>query len=142
LARNALLTQEQTLKRKIQEAVLAIQIERLYSKAEILELYLNQIYFGQGAYGVQAAAWVYFGKNVENLNLAECALLAGIPKSPNYYSPRNNLKAAKERQGIVLDQMVKYGFISQDTANRAKATELKLVARPPGSAKPRISWIT
>ncbi len=133
LARNALLSQEQTLKRKIQEAVLAIQIERQYTKAEILELYLNQIYFGQGAYGVQAAAWVYFGKNVENLNLAECALLAGIPKSPNYYSPLNNLKAAKDRQGIVLDQMVKYGYISQDTANKAKATELKLATRSPSS---------
>jgi penicillin-binding protein 1A len=133
LARNALLSQEQTLKRKIQEAVLAIQIERQYTKQEILELYLNQIYFGQGAYGVQAAAWVYFGKNVENLNLAECALLAGIPKSPNYYSPLNNLKAAKERQGIVLDQMVKYDFISQDTANKAKSVELKLTTRSPGS---------
>ncbi len=133
LARNALLSQEQTLKRKIQEAVLAIQIERQYTKQEILELYLNQIYFGQGAYGVQAAAWVYFGKNVENLNLAECALLAGIPKSPNYFSPLNNLKAAKERQGVVLDQMVKYEFISQDTANKAKSVELKLTSRSPGS---------
>jgi penicillin-binding protein 1A len=133
LARNALLSQEQTLKRKIQEAVLAIQIERQYSKAEILELYLNQIYFGQGAYGVQAAAWVYFGKNVENLNLAECAMLAGIPKSPNYFNPLNNLKAAKERQVVVLDQMVKYDFISQDTANKAKANELKVASRSPGS---------
>ncbi len=133
LARNALLSQEQTLKRKIQEAVLAIQIERQYTKAEILELYLNQIYFGQGAYGVQAAARVYFSKNVENLNLAECALLAGIPKSPNYYSPLNNLKAAKERQATVLDQMVKYEYISQDTAKKAKATELKLATRSPSS---------
>lgn len=133
LARNALLSQEQTLKRKIQEAVLAIKIERQYSKAEILELYLNQIYFGQGAYGVQAAAWVYFGKNVENLNLAECAILAGIPKSPNYYNPLNNLKAAKERQSVVLDQMVKYDYISQDTANKAKSTELKVATRSPGA---------
>ncbi|MDT8900988.1 transglycosylase domain-containing protein [Anaeroselena agilis] len=133
LARNALLSQEQTLKRKIQEAVLAVQIERQYTKAEILELYLNQIYFGQGAYGVQAAAWVYFGKNVENLNLAECALLAGIPKSPNYYSPLNNLKAAKERQSVVLDQMVKYNYVSRDTANKAKSAELKLASRSPGS---------
>jgi penicillin-binding protein 1A len=133
LARNALLSQEQTLKRKIQEAVLAIQIERQYTKAEILELYLNQIYFGQGAYGVQAAAWVYFGKNVENLNLAECALLAGIPKSPNYYSPLNNLKAARERQSTVLDQMVKYEYISQATASKAKTTELKLATRSSSS---------
>ena len=81
LAKNALLTQERTLKRKIQEAVLALQIEREYSKQEIFEMYLNQIYFGAGAYGVQAASQVYFGKNVEQLSLAECAMLAGFPKA-------------------------------------------------------------
>ncbi|BBB92852.1 MAG TPA: penicillin-binding protein 1A [Methylomusa anaerophila] len=129
LARNALLSQEQTLKRKIQEAFLSLQIERQYSKTEILEMYMNHIYFGQGAYGVQAAAQVYFGKNVEDLNLAECAMIAGIPKSPNYYSPLNNLKAAKERQGIVLEQMAKYGYIGSYDAAEAKATEIKLVKR-------------
>lgn len=129
LAKNALLTQEQTLKRKIQEAVLALQIERQYSKSEILELYLNQIYFGQGAYGVQAAAQVYFNKNVEDLNMAECAMLAGIPKSPNYYSPTSNLKAAKERQNTVLDQMVKYEYIDSNTANKARETEIKIVSK-------------
>lgn len=129
LAKNALLTQERTLKRKIQEAILAVQIERQYSKKEILELYLNQIYFGQGAYGVQAAAQVYFGKNVEELNLAESAMIAGIPKSPNYYSPSSNLKAAKERQETVLDQMVKYGYINQATADKAQKTEIKLSKR-------------
>ena len=129
LAKNAFLSQERTLKRKIHEAILAIQIERHYTKAEILEMYLNQIYFGQGAYGVQAAAQIYFGKNVENLDLAECAMLAGIPKSPNYYSPYNNLKAAKERQAIVLDQMVKYGYIEQDAAARAKAEDIHLAPR-------------
>jgi len=130
LARNALLSQEQTLKRKIQEAFLSLQIERQYSKNEILEMYLNQIYFGQGAYGVQTAAQIYFGKNVEDLNLAESALIAGIPKSPNYYSPASNLKAAKERQAVVLDQMVKYGFIDPVTASKARSTEIKVVARP------------
>ncbi len=129
LAKNALLTQEQTLKRKIQEAVLALQIERQYSKSEILELYLNQIYFGQGAYGVQAAAQVYFGKNVEDLDVAECAMLAGIPKSPNYYSPSNNLKAAKERQNTVLEQMVKYGYLDNNTAAKARNTEIKIVTK-------------
>ena len=127
LAKNALLTQERTLKRKIQEAVLALQIERQYSKTEILEMYLNQIYFGQGAYGVQAAAQVYFGKNVEQLNLAECAMLAGIPKSPNYYSPANNMKVAKERQAVVLDQMVKYGYLDSGTASQVKNDKLILV---------------
>lgn len=133
LAKNALLTQERTLKRKIQEAVLALQIERQYSKHEIFEMYLNQIYFGAGAYGVQAAAQVYFGKNVENLTLGECAMLAGLPKSPNYYSPLNNIKAAKQRQATILSQMVKYGFIDQETAATAAKAEIKL-ARASGSS--------
>ncbi|CVK17380.1 transglycosylase domain-containing protein [Sporomusa sphaeroides] len=129
LARNALLSQDQTIKRKIQEAFLSLQIERQYSKQEILEMYMNQIYFGQGAYGVQTAAQIYFGKNVEDLNLAECAMIAGIPKSPNYYSPSSNLKAAKERQSVVLDQLVKYDYIDSATALKAKNTEIKLVNR-------------
>ena len=129
LAKNALLTQDRTLKRKVQEAFLALQIEQQYSKREILELYLNQIYFGQGAYGVQSAALVYFGKNVEDLTLNECAMLAGIPKSPNYYSPMNNMKAAKERQGVVLDQMVKYEYITPDVAYKARGAEIKLAAK-------------
>lgn len=128
LARNALLSHEQSLKRKLKEVILSLQIERQYSKTEIFEMYMNQIYFSQGAYGVQAAAQVYFGKNVEDLNLAECAILAGIPQSPNYFSPATNLKAAKERQGIVLDQMVKYEFIDSQTAEKAKNTEIKVVS--------------
>jgi len=129
LAKNALLTQERTLKRKIQEAILAMQIERQYTKTEILEMYLNQIYFGQGAYGVEAASRLYFGKSVDKLNLAECAMLAGIPKSPNYYSPLSNFDAAKERQAVVLDQMAKYGFIDKETAAKTKLVEIKLANR-------------
>lgn len=120
LAKNAYLTQDRTWKRKVQEMFLALQLERQYTKQEILELYLNQIYFGQGAYGVQAAAKTYFGKNVEDLTLSECAMLAGIPKSPNYYSPFNNLQAAQERKGTVLDQMVRYGYIRKSEAMDAK----------------------
>lgn len=135
LAKNAYLSQERTLKRKIQEMFLALQIERQYSKQEILEMYLNQIYFGQGAYGIQAAAKTYFNKNAEDLTLPECAMLAGIPKSPNYYSPFNNLKAAKARQEVVLNQMVKYQYIDSETASRAKATEIVLAE--PGGAKKR-----
>lgn len=131
LARNAFLTQEQTLKRKLLEAVLAVEIENKYTKAEILEMYMNQIYFGQGAYGVQTASHVYFGKDVKDLNLAQCAMLAGLPNSPNYYSPFHNLQAAKYRQGVILDQMAKYGYISQEQANEAKAQDLGLVK--PGS---------
>ena len=128
LAKNALLSQERTMKRKIQEAFLALQIERQYTKHEILEMYVNHIYFGQGAYGVQTAARVYFNKNAEDLTLAECAMLAGIPKSPNYYSPLNNLKAAKERQRTVLEQMVKYGYIDASTAQSAAEAPLKLAS--------------
>ncbi|SMC94820.1 transglycosylase domain-containing protein [Sporomusa malonica] len=135
LARNALLSQDQTIKRKVQEAFLSLQIERQYSKNEIFEMYMNQIYFGQGAYGVQTAAQVYFGKNVEDLNLAECALIAGIPKSPNYYSPSSNLKAAKERQAVVLEQMVKYGYIDSNTATKARNSEIKLATRPVTNTK-------
>ena len=124
LAKNAYLTQERTFKRKIQEIFLALQIEKQYTKQEILEMYMNQIYFGQGAYGVQAAAKVYFDKNVEELNLSECALLAGIPKSPNYYSPFNNMQAALNRRNMVLDQMVKYRYISPSEARDAKNIEL------------------
>ena len=127
LAKNAYLTQDRTYKRKIQEIFLALQLERRYTKDEILELYLNQIYFGQGAYGVQAAAKTYFGKDVKDLDLNECAMLAGIPKSPNYFSPLNNLQAAQERKAVVLDQMAKYGYISSSTAAKTKAESLNLV---------------
>ena len=126
LARNAFLTQDRTLKRKFMEAMLAIRIEQYYTKQEILEMYLNQIYFGQGAYGVQAAAHVYFGKNVQDLDLAQSAMLAGLPQSPNYYSPLTNYKAGKARQAVVLGQMVKYDYIDQATADKAKDEDLGL----------------
>lgn len=126
LAKNAFLSQEQTLKRKIQEAMLALEIERKYSKKEILEMYMNQIYFGQGAYGIQTAARTYFNKDVDQLNLKQCAMLAGLPKSPNYYSPFNNLEEAKKRTDTVLDQMEKYGYITQAECAEAKKADLDL----------------
>ena len=127
LAKNAYLTPERTMKRKIQEMFLALQLEREYTKQEILEFYLNQIYFGQGAYGVEAASKTYFGKDVSALTLNECAMLAGIPKSPNYYSPFNNLEAARARRATVLEQMAKYHYISDSEASRLKREDLKLV---------------
>lgn len=146
LAKNAYLTQDRTLKRKMQEVFLALQLERQYTKQEILEMYLNQIYFGQGAYGVQAAAKTYFGKNVEDLSLNECAMLAGIPKSPNYYSPFNNLKAAQERKATVLDQMAKYHYITQPTANSTAKADVVLApaSKPegPSSASYFIDYVT
>ena len=126
LANNAFLSQEQTLKRKIQEAMLALEIEHKYSKKEILEMYMNQIYFGQGAYGIQTAAKTYFNKDVNELTLTQCAMLAGLPKSPNYYSPFNNLNEAKKRKNVVLDQMVKYGYVSAAEAEDAKNQDLGL----------------
>lgn len=128
LAKNALLSQEQTMKRKIQEAMLALSIEQKYSKDEILEMYMNEIYFGQGAYGIQTAAKTYFDKDVNDLTLAQCAMLAGLPKSPNYYSPFNNLQEGISRKNTVLDQMVKYGYISEAEAAEAKAADLELTA--------------
>ena len=129
LARNAFLTQEQTIRRKVLEIILALEIESKYTKDEILQMYMNQIYFGQGCYGVQTASNVYFGKDVQDLNLAQCALLAGLPNSPNYYSPFRSVEAAKYRQGIVLDQMAKYGYITEAEAAAAKETDLEL-AKP------------
>ncbi len=127
LAKNAFLTQERTLSRKIKEAFLARQLENKYTKDEILNMYLNQIYFGEGAYGVESASLKYFGKHVQEIDLAEAATLAAIPKSPNYYDPMENPKANKERRNVVLDQMVKYGHITQADAQKAKAEDVKIM---------------
>ena len=139
LARNAFLTQEQTIKRKLLEVVLALEIESKYTKKQILEMYMNQIYFGQGCYGIQTASRVYFGKDVKDLTLPQCALLAGLPNSPNYYSPFRSVEAAKYRQAIVLDQMAKYGYISEADAAAAKKADLHLAKPQSGSATSRVA---
>nr|WP_080325454.1 PBP1A family penicillin-binding protein [Anaerovibrio lipolyticus] len=131
LARNAYLNQERTFSRKIQEMFLALKIEHRHTKEEILEMYLNQIYFGRGVYGIQAASKYYFNKNVKDLDLNECAMLAGIPKSPNHYSPLNNLEEAQKRKAVVLQQMAKYGFISSSTAQKTAKQEIHLVQSAP-----------
>ncbi|WP_236888604.1 penicillin-binding protein 1A [Desulfoluna limicola] len=102
LAKTLFLTREKSIDRKLKEAILAFQLERRYTKEEILELYLNQIYFGSGAYGVESASRIYFGKGVSELTLAECALLAGLPKSPSRYSPLVNPDKAIKRRDLVL----------------------------------------
>ncbi len=134
LARNLLLSPEErgerTLRRKMREAILAWQLARRYSKDEILELYLNETYYGNMAYGVQAAAQSYFGKHVADLDLAECALLAGLPQSPAVYNPLEDLEAARARQVVVLDLMVKNGFISAEQARLAKEEKLYFAAAP------------
>lgn len=120
LARNLFLTQEQTITRKIKEAILAIRIERHYTKDEILTMYLNQIYFGDGAYGVGSAATQYFGKQVSEISLAESAMLAGIPRNPSAYSPRRHPERAEQRQAIVLKSMVEMDMITAQQAAEAK----------------------
>lgn len=120
LAKNLFLNREKTMERKAEEAVLAYLLEKKYSKAQILEMYLNQIYFGPNTYGVGKASERFYGKSVDKLNLAEAAMLAGIPQNPAKYSPVKNISDAKERQELVLDRMVEAGFITIEDANHAK----------------------
>lgn len=114
LAKTLFLTPRKTLVRKIKEAVLSFQLERRYTKNEILELYLNQIYLGSGAYGVESAARIFFGKSVKDLSLSECALVAAMPKAPSRFSPLVNMDLAIKRRNIVLKQMRNTGIIGED----------------------------
>jgi penicillin-binding protein 1A len=127
LAKNLFLSKEQTLQRKINEWLLALQIERYYTKNQIMEMYANHIFLGARAYGIEAGAENYFGKQAKDLTLEEAALLAGIPKAPGEYSPTVNPKEAKERRNLVLEQMAKNGFITQAEADAAKAKPIQLV---------------
>lgn len=128
LARNLFLTPQVSLTRKIKEALLALEIERSFSKDEILLMYLNQVYFGAGAYGCQAAAQTFFGKNCKDLDLAQCALLAGLPQAPSAYNPLVDPEKAKERQREVLDRMEDLGYITEKQADDAYAEPLHFVA--------------
>ncbi len=131
-ARNAFgLGYEKTITRKLQEVILAIQIERRYTKEEILEMYLNQIFFGHNAYGVQAASRLYFDKDVSQLTLPEAALVCGIAKNGNIYSPHIDAARAKARRNVVLDQMARYKKITQEEADAAKASDLGVQPLPP-----------
>ena len=125
LARNRFLSQKRIMNRKIKEIILALLIEKKYTKDEILEAHLNQIYFGHGAHGVKTAALIYFGKSLSQLNLAEIAMLTGIPRSPGNFSPYVNLHAAKVQQKRVLRRMTEMGYITQ--ADMEKALETPIV---------------
>lgn len=127
LAKNLFLYRDQTYTRKINEWMVALQIERLYTKRQILEMYMNYVFLGAGSYGFEAGSRTYFGKSLKDLNLEEAALLAAIPKSPEY-SPTRNMDKAKERRDVVLDQMAKYypETYSQSEINAAKAKPIKL----------------
>ncbi|MFQ5329630.1 MAG: penicillin-binding protein 1A [Thermodesulfobacteriota bacterium] len=126
LVKSFFLTPERSISRKIKEAIISYRIENNLSKEEILFLYLNQIYLGKGAYGVQAASEIYFSKNVEELNIAEAALLAGLPKAPSRYSPYNHPEAARTRQGLVLTRMLEEGFVSRVEVEEALFDPLRL----------------
>jgi penicillin-binding protein 1A len=112
--------------RKVKEAILTLEIEKKYTKDEILEKYLNEIYFGSGAYGIKTAARVFFKKDVSELSLAESAMLAGMPNRPNKYNPRKNLKASLGRAHLVLNQMKKFGFIDKEQYEEAMSYEFKV----------------
>lgn len=124
LAKTIFLTRQKSFGRKFKEMLLTLQIEYRYSKDEILQLYLNQIYFGGGAYGVEAAARLYFDKHAQELNLAECALLAGLIRSPNRYSPANNADIARDRRATVLRRMRDLNFISEAEEKQAVETPI------------------
>lgn len=126
VVKNLLLTPEKRLNRKIKEAILSYRLEERLSKDEILEIYLNQIFFGNTAYGIKAAAKLYFHKELSEVTLAEGALLAGLPKAPSKFSPLTNLPRAKRRQKYVLGQMVKAGFITDQQADDASAEKIKV----------------
>ncbi|MGQ9713381.1 MAG: PBP1A family penicillin-binding protein [Anaerolineae bacterium] len=129
LVKLAFLSPERTLERKVKEAVLAAEVSRRYPKDTILELYLNEIHYGNLAYGAEAAAQVYFGKPAADLTLAEASFLAGIPQAPARYDPYTNFAACKARQEVVLGLMVKHGFASAEEAARALAEPLRLAPR-------------
>ncbi|MGH2689781.1 MAG: transglycosylase domain-containing protein, partial [Actinomycetota bacterium] len=131
LVRNAIpeIGTEKTLKRKVKEATYAYQVEQTFSKDRILELYLNTVYFGQGAYGIQTAAQTYFGKPARDLSLHESAMLAGLVKSPVNYDPYTEAEAARERANLVLDRMAELGFVTPEAAAAAKAAEIVLSGR-------------
>ena len=126
LTKTLFLTPRKTLMRKIREALLAFQVERRYTKDEILELYLNQVYFGSGAYGVESAAGIFFGKSVEALSLSECALIAGMPKAPSRYSPLVNKSRAIKRRNSVLKQMKDTGIIADNAYQQAMNDPLEI----------------
>ena len=141
LAKNLFLTQERTFTRKLQEVALALWLERKFSKAEILELYLNRVYFGAGAYGVEAAAQRYFGKSARQVTLPEAAVLAGLVKSPSRLAPSRNPEGAERRAQVVLAAMADMKFITEDVAKIALSVPAQAKQVGPGSINYVADWI-
>jgi penicillin-binding protein 1A len=142
LARTVFLSQDRTLWRKLKEALLAGKIERQLSKAQILEQYLNYVYLGSGAYGISDAAWVYFSKTPQQLNLSEAALIAGMPPAPSVYSPLVNPRLALKRRSIVLQRMREVGYIDDVQLQRAEAAPLGLRPAEPKFYTNPAPWFT
>jgi penicillin-binding protein 1A len=126
LARNIFLTNNRTFGRKLKEAVLALALERKFTKDQILELYLNRVYFGGGAYGIDAASRKFFGHGADHLSLGEAAIIAGLVKAPSNYSPSADIEAARGRSGVVLQEMVKNGFITPDIAAQVNPAQVRI----------------
>ncbi len=139
LARGLFLTNEQTFSRKYNEWMLSLQIERFYTKRQILEMYMNHIFMGANSYGFEAASQTYFGKSLKDLSIDEAALLAAIPKSGSEYAPTRNPDKALERRNLVLDQMVKYGKITEAEGDAAKAKPIKLADTAYYQSQPKSS---
>src|SRR5919197_699694 len=133
VAKNFLLSNELSMQRKVKEALLALKIERTYSKEKILELYLNEIYLGLGAYGVAAASLLYFDKSVHELTVAEAAYLAALPKAPNNYNPFRQRDRATERRNYVIDRMLEDKYITAQEAEKARKDPLNVTPRPTGA---------
>ncbi len=142
LAKNLFLTQERTLTRKLQEVLLALWLEHKFSKAQILELYLNRVYFGAGAYGIEQAAQRYFGKSARQVSVAEAAMLAGLVKSPTRLAPTRNFAGAEERARVVLAAMAEQGFITPSNEKLALAHPPRIAAQPgTGSVNYVADWV-
>ncbi len=133
VVKNFLLSPKRTYTRKIREAILAYRIEQVFSKDDILYLYLNEIFLGRGAYGVTSAAWRYFGKNLDELTLAECATLAALPKAPSKYAPHIHPQKSRERRNLVLSLMESSGMASHEEVEKAKAEPVHAVRHLPGN---------
>jgi penicillin-binding protein 1A len=132
LAKTIFLTPEQTLRRKLQEAVLAVRMERVLSKDEVLALYLDRVFFGENAFGVEAASQTYFAKSATEVSLSEAALLAALPKAPTRLDPTNDLEAALARSRIVLSLMLAEGWITAEQERLALATPPRIVSSSKG----------
>lgn len=140
LAKNLFLSPDRTIKRKVQEALLALQIEHRYSKDEILTLYLNRVYLGAGAFGISAAAKTYFDKDPRELNLIESAVIAGLLKAPSRYSPARDVDVARQRASVVIARMESDGYLTDDQARDARVAPITLARQPDNIGRYFADW--